>query len=56
MISDYNTLKGEKKRVVLAVIITGIIIGSVYTIVKSLYSNVDDGIKVEQNIKNIPIK
>ncbi len=36
-IGDYNGLKGEKKRVVRAVIIAGLIIGSLYVIVANSY-------------------
>lgn len=36
-IGDYNGLKGEKKRVVSAVIIAGLIIGSLYVIVANSY-------------------
>jgi len=46
-IEDYNTLKGEKKRVVWAVIIAGLIVGAIYAGAKNYYSNVDDEIKVE---------
>jgi amino acid transporter len=36
-IGDYNGLKGEKKRVVRAVIIAGLIIGSLYVIIANSY-------------------
>ena len=55
-IEDYNTLKGEKKRVVWAVVLAGLIIGSIYVGVSSVYGTVDDSIKTEDSIKNIPIK
>ena len=51
-ISDYNTLKGEKKKVVLAVIVTGILIGAMYVIAYSIFDNKDDNIKVEKTIGN----
>lgn len=55
-IGDYNTLKGEKKRVVWAVIIAGCIIGAIYVVVNESYSKVDDSIPTSDTIKNIPIK
>ncbi len=55
-ISDYNTLKGTKKKVVLSVILAGLLMGVVYTIAYSVYDNDDDAIKVEKTIKNIPMK
>ena len=55
-IGDYDTLKGEKKRVVWAVILAGLIIGVVYAVVYNAYETVEDSIKVEDPIKNIPIK
>jgi len=55
-ISDYNTLKGEKKRVVWAVIIAGIIISVVYTAVYYNFGKVEGSIKINDPIKNIPIK
>ena len=36
-ISDYNGLKGEKKRVVRAVIFAGLLLGSLYVIVANSY-------------------
>ena len=54
-IEDYNELKGEKKRVVWAVIISGLIVGGIYVGVKSIYSNVDDEIKTEK-VGKFPIK
>jgi hypothetical protein len=54
-ISDYNELKGEKKRVVWAVIIAGLVIGGIYATAKAIYSNVDDEIKTE-NVGHFPVK
>ncbi len=42
--SDYNELKGEKRKVVYAVIGMLIAIGVLYSIVKETYSHVDDEI------------
>ena len=49
-IEDYNTLKGEKKRVVWAVVIAGLVIGAIYAGAKSYYGSVDDEIKVQTGI------
>ena len=54
-IEDYNTLKGEKKRVVWAVIIAGLVVGGIYAGVKVIYGTVDDEIKTE-NVGHFPIK
>lgn len=55
-IEDYNTLKGEKKKVVLAVILAGLIMGVIYTVVVALYDNKSDAIKIEDSINKIPMK
>lgn len=55
-IGDYNTLKGEKKKVVWAVVIASLIIGSIYVIASKSYDTVDDSIKIEDPIKNVRIK
>ena len=47
-IGDYNGLKGQKKRVVRAVILAGLLIGSLYVIVANSY--------VGQNHDNLPVK
>ncbi|MBD3796375.1 MAG: hypothetical protein IE887_01300 [Campylobacterales bacterium] len=55
-IEDYNVLKGEKKKIVWAVIIAGVIIGSAYVIASKVFTNEQDNIQVEQSIKSIPVK
>lgn len=55
-IGDYNTLKGEKKKVVWAVILAGLLMGVIYTIAYSVYDNKEDNIKVEESIKQIPLR
>ncbi|MEA1982330.1 MAG: hypothetical protein U9N39_02200 [Campylobacterota bacterium] len=55
-IEDYNTLKGEKKRIVWAVIIAGLIIGTIYVVASKSYGTVEDSIPTSDTIKNIPIK
>ncbi len=55
-IGDYNTLKGEKKKVVWAVILAGLLIGVIYTIVYNAYDNAEENIKVEDSIKKMPLR
>ncbi len=61
-IEDYNTLKGEKKRVVWAVILAGLLIGVIYVIATSVYNNKGDNIAIDDPItavpqsKSIPVK
>lgn len=55
-IGDYDTLKGEKKRVVWAVVVAGLIIGAIYAVTYNIYSEVDDSVKVEDSIKMVPLK
>jgi len=54
-IGDYNTLKGEKRKVVLAVILASFIIGTIYVLVSSNYSNVNDKIQTGDVIKVSPM-
>ena len=53
---DYDTLKGEKKKVVWAVVLVGLVIGFLYTFAYSKYDNAEDTIKVEQTVKNVPMR
>jgi len=54
-IGDYNGLKGEKKRVVHAVILTGLIIGSLYVIVANSYvGQAHDALPVKDGITAVP--
>jgi len=54
-IGDYNGLKGEKKRVVRAVILTGLIIGSLYVIVANSYvGQAHDALPVKDGITAVP--
>lgn len=52
-IEDYNTLKGEKKTVVLGVVVVGLLLGVIYLIVGNVFDNSADNIKVEQSIHGI---
>lgn len=55
-IEDYDTLKGEKRKIVWAVIIAGLIIGAIYVVAGKVYATPEDSIKTEDSIKNIPVK
>ncbi len=55
-IGDYNTLKGEKRRVVWAVIIAGLVIGSIYVGAKAMFSDVEDSIPTNDTITKITTK
>jgi len=52
-IGDYNTLKGEKRRIVWAVIIAGLIIGTVYSVARAYYVP-DDAISIDDPITEVP--
>lgn len=53
-IEDYTTLKGEKKKVVIAVIFAGLIMGLVYTIASSVYDNRENTIEIKESIDKLP--
>jgi len=55
-IEDYNTLKGQKKRIVWAVIISGLIIGAIFLAAKSYYGEVDDSLPASDAITKVPLK
>jgi hypothetical protein len=61
-ISDYDTLKGEKKKVVWGVIIVGLLLGAMYVVAMKIYNNTDDAISTTDIIttvppsKNIPVR
>jgi hypothetical protein len=55
-ISDYDNLKGEKKRVVWAVVIAGLLMGVIYVISYKIYDNKEETIQVKEKIRNIPVK
>lgn len=55
-IDDYNTLSGEKKKIVWAVIIAGLIMGSSYVIASKFFTNAEDNLPVQESIKSIPVK
>lgn len=55
-IEDYNTLKGEKKRIVWIVIVVGLLIGAILVGAKYYYGDADDTISVEESIGKVPVK
>jgi len=55
-IEDYDTLKGSKKRVVWAVIISGLIIGAIFVAAKMYYGSTEDTIVVNESIGKVPVK
>ena len=61
-ISDYDTLKGEKKKIVWMVIVVGVLIGTAFYIAGKVYDGSSDAIKVNDKImvvpdsKSIPVK
>ena len=55
-IGDYHTLSGEKRRVVWAVIIAGLLIGAVYTAAKTAYATVDDEAPTSEQIGRVPVR
>ncbi|QFR49066.1 hypothetical protein FJR48_04725 [Sulfurimonas lithotrophica] len=55
-IADYDTLKGEKKKVVFAVILAGLTIGVIYTIAYNMYDNSDENLAQDKSYKVAPRK
>ncbi|MDD2358250.1 MAG: hypothetical protein PHX13_10105 [Thiovulaceae bacterium] len=55
-ISDYNTLKGQKKKIVWIAILVGLIIGGIYVVSYTYFGNVSDSLPVEKKIGNVPVE
>ena len=55
-IDDYVTLKGNKKKVVWLVILSGLLIGLAYFVAIKLFSPLDDSIPIENPIGKIPVR
>ena len=54
-IGDYNGLKGEKKHIVRAVILAGLLIGSLYVIVANSYvGETHDALLISDTIAKVP--
>jgi hypothetical protein len=54
-IDDYNKLKGEKKRVVWAVVIAGLIMGVIYAVAVSLYDKEEPN-STDAAYKTVPMR
>ncbi|MDA3909639.1 MAG: hypothetical protein PF437_11190 [Sulfurimonas sp.] len=54
-IDDYNTLSGEKKKVVWAVVIAGLIMAVVYAVVVSFYNN-EEPTSIDKSYKQVPTR
>lgn len=55
-IEDYDTLKGDKKRTVWIVIISGLLIGAIFLVAKNYYGSAHDSIPVDDTISKVPLK
>jgi len=55
-IEDYDTLKGEKKCIVWAVILSGLVIGAIYVGARAYYGNVDDALHVNESVAKVPLR
>jgi len=53
-IGDYDTLKGEKKKIVWIVIAVGLLIGVAFFIANKVYDASDESIKVNDSISIVP--
>ncbi|MCK9490916.1 MAG: hypothetical protein M0Q24_02405 [Sulfurimonas sp.] len=54
-IEDYNGLKGQKKKVVWAVIIVGLLMSVIYGIAVS-YSDKDESLSIDKTYKTVPMR
>ncbi len=54
--SDYQGLQGEKKRTVLLVIISGLLLGVLYVGVNHFFGSVDDNLNVSDSVKTVPYR
>jgi len=55
-IEDYDTLKGDKKKVVWIVILVGLLLGAVLAGAKIYYGNVSDSLPTGDSIAKVPLK
>ena len=55
-ISDYNKLEGEKKSVVISVVIIGLILGTIYAFASRYFQVVDDALPVDKTYKQVPMR
>lgn len=55
-ISDYNKVDVEKRRVIIAIILTMLVMGIVYAFAYNKYDNKEDEIQVKEKIKSVVYK
>jgi hypothetical protein len=55
-IEDYDTLKGDKKKVVWIIILVGLLLGALYAGAKVYYGNVSDSLPTSDSITKVPLK
>lgn len=55
-IGDYDTLKGEKKKVIYAVVLAGLTIGLIYSIAYNYYDNSAENLAQEKSYQAVPMK
>lgn len=55
-ISDYDKLKGKKKRVVWTAILAILIIGGIYVASYNYFDNVSDSLPVGKKIGTVPVQ
>ncbi len=53
---DYDTLKGEKKKIVWIVIVAGLLIGAIIVGANKYFGSAEDSIRVEETIGKVPLK
>jgi len=54
--SDYQGLKGEKKKTVRLVIISGLVLGVLYVGVNHFFGSVDDSLNVSDSVQTVPYR
>ena len=54
-IDDYNTLSGEKKKVVFAIVISGLIMSVVYAIATSIYNH-EEPTSTDKTFQKVPMR
>lgn len=54
-IEDYDTLKGEKKKVIWAVVVASLIMGVIYTIASSYYEG-NEPTSQDKTYKTVPMR
>jgi hypothetical protein len=55
-IGDYNKLTGEKKKIVWAVIISGLILGVIFTVAYKYFGVADNCLQPNDSLYSVPAK